>query len=146
MMKKILKEYPLSCFLTLIIWIVCLIPIPETPLDDFSMIDKWTHFVMYGSLTLVIWMERYRLLHFDQTKMLAPGLICGGVLMPMAMGGLIELAQAYLTTCRSGDWLDFVCNVLGVVVGISISCMIIGIVTMIKEKVWQNHHSEVNLG
>ena len=33
------------------------------------------------------------------------------------MGILIELAQAYLTTCRSGDWFDAVCNSIGVLLG-----------------------------
>lgn len=33
------------------------------------------------------------------------------------MSGLIELAQAYCTTCRSGDWLDFAANTVGVLLG-----------------------------
>ena len=44
-------------------------------------------------------------------------LLLGGVLCPIIMGGLIELAQAYLTTCRSGDFFDFVCNSMGVLLG-----------------------------
>ena len=44
-------------------------------------------------------------------------LLIGGILCPIIMGGLIELAQAYLTTCRSGDIYDFFCNSLGVVLG-----------------------------
>ena len=57
--KKI-KNYPLSSLLVVAIWVVCLIPIPETPLSDVNLIDKWTHFVMYGSLTSVIWFEYVR--------------------------------------------------------------------------------------
>ena len=57
--KKI-KKYPLSSLLVVAIWVVCLIPIPETPLSDVNLIDKWTHFVMYGSLTSVIWFEYIR--------------------------------------------------------------------------------------
>ena len=30
------------------------------------------------------------------------------------MSGLLELMQAYLTTCRSGEWLDFAANCVGV--------------------------------
>ena len=33
------------------------------------------------------------------------------------MGGILELMQAYLTTCRSGEWLDFVANTIGVCLG-----------------------------
>ena len=56
-MKEYIKKYPISLFLVVAIWIICLIPIPETPLDDVPMIDKWTHFVMYGSLCSVIFAE-----------------------------------------------------------------------------------------
>ena len=39
-------------------------------------------------------------------------------LAPLLMGGLIELAQAYCTGGRrSGEWLDFLANSLGVVLG-----------------------------
>ena len=33
------------------------------------------------------------------------------------MGGLLELLQAYATTTRNGDWLDFAANTLGVTLG-----------------------------
>ena len=61
-MKEYIKKYPISLFLVVAIWIICLIPIPETPLDDVPMIDKWTHFVMYGSLCSVIFAEYAKLL------------------------------------------------------------------------------------
>ena len=38
-------------------------------------------------------------------------------LAPIAMGGILELMQAYLTTFRSGEWLDFVANTIGVCLG-----------------------------
>ncbi|MBQ0074939.1 MAG: VanZ family protein [Prevotella sp.] len=109
-----------TAILTLAIWIVCLIPVPETPLDNVAFIDKWTHFVMYGTLTIVTWTEYFY--HHRQGKTLPPvsiGMIRGFV-WPIIMGGLIELAQHYLTTCRSGDWLDFLCNSIGVVLGFAI--------------------------
>ena len=113
--KKI-KNYRLSSLLVVAIWVVCLIPVPETPLNDVCFIDKWTHFVMYGTLTTVIWFEYIRRKKKNKTfhwKVL----FIGGLLCPVIMGGLIELAQAYLTTCRSGDFFDFVCNSMGVLLG-----------------------------
>ena len=166
--KKI-KNYPLSSLLVVAIWVVCLIPIPETPLSDVNLIDKWTHFVMYGSLTSVIWFEyvrRHKQLltrhYVTPSPQRARGevsnetskegyaqeivtsssplgermpegqvrgrmghtLLIGGVLCPIIMGGLIELAQAYLTTCRSGDVYDFFCNSLGVLLGCCIGLII----------------------
>ena len=130
--KKI-KNYPLSSLLVVAIWVVCLIPVPETPLSDVCFIDKWTHFVMYGSLTTVIWFEYIWKRRKKETPNPVPSpvygegmparqkrghaLLIGGVLCPIIMGGLIELAQAYLTTCRSGDFFDFICNSLGVLLG-----------------------------
>lgn len=106
--------YPRSIAVIVTIWVVCMIPIPETPLDNVSFIDKWTHFVMYGTLTAVIWVE-YAIRH--RHDVVWKRLLTGGMALPMAMGGLVELAQAYLTTCRSGDWLDAVCNAIGVLTG-----------------------------
>lgn len=43
---------------------------------------------------------------------------------PVAMSGLIELAQAYCTTDRSGDWLDLAANAIGALAGIVLSGML----------------------
>lgn len=121
-MKEYIKKYPTSLFLVVAIWIICLIPIPETPLDDVPMIDKWTHFVMYGSLCSVIFAE-YAKRHIQPNiKRLA----IGGVLLPIIMGGLIELAQAYCTGGnRSGDWIDWIANSIGVMIGTAIGSLVV---------------------
>ena len=121
-MKEYIKKYPFSLFLITAIWIICLIPIPETPLDDVPMIDKWTHFVMYGSLCSVIFAE-YAYRHIKPNiKRLA----IGGVLLPIIMGGLIELAQAYCTGGnRSGDWIDWIANSIGVMIGTAIGSLVV---------------------
>lgn len=121
-MKEYIKKYPISLFLVVAIWTICLIPIPETPLDDVPMIDKWTHFVMYGSLCSVIFAE-YAYRHINPNiKRLA----IGGVLLPIIMGGLIELAQAYCTGGnRSGDWIDWIANSIGVMIGTAIGSLVV---------------------
>jgi VanZ family protein len=110
-MTEIIKTFPFSIAVTVAIWVLCLIPIPETPLSDISLIDKWTHFVMYGVLTLVMLWER------GKNPMKPMISVWQLLLIPIVMGGLIELAQRYLTTCRSGEWLDFVGDTIGVVIG-----------------------------
>ena len=115
-LAKKIKNYPLSSLLIVAIWVVCLIPVPETPLNDVNLIDKWTHFVMYGSLTSVIWFEYIRRKKKNKTFQWK-ALLIGGLLCPIIMGGLIELAQRFLTTCRSGELADFYCNSLGVLLG-----------------------------
>ena len=45
-------------------------------------------------------------------------ILWGGILAPIAMSGCIELMQTYLTTNRSGDWLDFLANSTGVLLAV----------------------------
>lgn len=113
-MKKIaqfVKKWPFSTVVTILIWVVSLIPIPETPLDDVKFIDKWTHIVMYGGLSFVIWVEY---LTRRKNAVIISRLVLCGWLAPVMMGGLLELLQAYCTGGRrSGDWLDFAANAAG---------------------------------
>ena len=102
-----IKKYPFSAICISLIWILSLLPFfPETPLDDVAFIDKWVHFIMYGGTCLVIWVE-YVQKHKspDYEK-----LFFWAWLVPVIMGGVLELMQAYCTTTRNGDWLDFAAN------------------------------------
>ena len=122
-----LKRYPLSTTLIVVIWVLCLIPtVPETPLSSFSLIDKWTHLVMYGTLVAVIWWEYLRRHRTNSIGSLnAKRLFLWAFLAPVAMGGLVELAQAYCTAGRrSGEWFDFVANSVGVVLGTLIGILL----------------------
>jgi hypothetical protein len=104
-------KYPFSSICLLIIWTLCFIPIPETPLDKISMIDKWTHIVMYSGTCGVIWLE-YLAKH---KKVKWNKIIIWALLAPILMGGLIEILQKYCTGgMRSGEWLDFTADTIGV--------------------------------
>jgi VanZ family protein len=50
------------------------------------------------------------------------------------MGGMIELAQAYLTTCRSGEWLDLLANSIGVVIGNTLYFLVKGLKSKVKSQ------------
>ena len=128
--RKIIRRYPLSSLLVAFIWVLCLVPwIPETPLSHVSLIDKWTHLVMYGTLTAVIWWEYLR----QHPTLNARRLLLLAFFAPIAMGGLVELAQAYCTGGhRSGDWLDFAANSLGVVLGTVVGLVMIRLITPTK--------------
>ena len=114
MKASYLKRYPLSHFVIASVIVLSLAPIPDVPqLAGVNLLDKWVHFVMYGGTTLVIWCEyRYRHRHPNYRR-----LALWGWLAPVLMGGLLELLQAYATTTRNGDWLDFVANALGATLG-----------------------------
>jgi len=117
---KIKFHYPLSVLCIALIGVLSLTPFfPETPLDDVAFIDKWTHMVMYGGTCSVIWWEYLRShRRIDRLRLLLWAV--AGMVM---LGGLMELMQSYCTTTRSGEWLDFWADSLGVLVGTAIGLL-----------------------
>ncbi len=114
MLRLYLRHYPFALIIIVVIALLSLLPIPDMKMGvEVPLADKWTHMAMYGVLTLAIWFE-YRRCH---QRLETGKLLLWAFLAPIAMGGLLELAQAYLTTCRSGEWLDFVANTIGVCLG-----------------------------
>ena len=114
MLLLYLRRYPVTLLLVLVIILLSLLPMPDMKIgEDIPLADKWTHMVMYGTLTLVIWFEYKR----SHQRLNALRLLLFAFLAPIALGGALELAQSYLTTCRSGEWLDFVANSIGVCIG-----------------------------
>lgn len=118
----IIRKYRVSLFLIAAILTVCIIPLPETPMDDVPMMDKWTHFVMFGVLSLCIIAEYV----YWHRKPKARDVALGGMLLPFALGGLIELVQAYCTGGnRSGDVMDWLADGIGVVIGAAIGSLLV---------------------
>lgn len=104
------RKYPLSLSCVVIIWVLCFMDVPETPLDGVSFIDKWTHIIMYAGTCSVIWIEYLRC--HNRPNVRKP--LLWAWFAPVLMSGLIELLQAYCTGGRrSGDWLDFAANAFG---------------------------------
>ena len=111
---KFIRHYPFSCLIIVAIWVLCLIPLPETPLDNVRFIDKWTHFIFYGGLCTVLWGE-YGRRHSSIDKWRT---LLWIVIAPVIMGGLIEIVQATCTNgVRNGDVTDWLADNIGVVIG-----------------------------
>ena len=119
-LTKWIRRHPISVILILVIWNLSLFTPPKTELANVRFIDKWAHLLMYGSLAFVLWMEDWRVRKASPSMPRALALYIG----PVAMSGLIELAQAYCTTDRSGDWLDLAANAIGALAGIVLSGML----------------------
>lgn len=116
-MKRWFRYYPLSILVVLFVTTLCLIPISDPPMKDVPFIDKWTHTLLFGGISFVLFCEFYandnkRLLHFTP--------IVSGI-----YGGLVELAQAHLTTYRSGEWLDFWADLIGAFITYSIAILFV---------------------
>ena len=120
-LHHLLSKYPLSSLTTIVIWVLSLIPIPENPLSHISLIDKWTHLVMYGGLCIMIWAEHLK----NPNSIARKGTWLTILLLPILMGGLIEIVQATCTNgVRSGEWLDFLADVIGTAIGQTIGILL----------------------
>lgn len=115
-----LKEHLLTILVTVIIIILSILSIPEkTPMSDFPLIDKWVHMVMYGGLAFIMWFDHV----VRSGKVMSRNCVLWMVLYPIVLGGLMELVQAFFTTCRSGDWIDFEADAIGTAIGVGLSLL-----------------------
>lgn len=119
-----IKKNIFTILITLIVIILSVIPIPDNPpLEGVPFIDKWVHFVMYGGVTLAMWMDMY---YVRKERALSLGFSVAALICPVVLGGLMEVVQEYLTTYRNGDMLDFYADWFGALLG-----DIIGLVTFL---------------
>lgn len=134
---KTIKEYILSTLVTVAIVVLSTIPIPENPpLGDVPLIDKWVHMVMYGGLVFVMWIDHVLRCKRELTWVVRIAML----LFATGLGGMMELVQAYLTTCRSGDWIDFEADAVGALIGI---LLCVGLNRKFK-KTWKEKTSDRN--
>lgn len=117
-----LRAYPLSLLCIAIIWALCLLKPPALPEGpEIPHLDKVVHLVMYLGLCTLLWLE-----HCKRSPQIRwKKFLFWGVVAPILMSGTIELAQAYLTPTRSGDWADFLANSLGVLLAIPFGTYVI---------------------
>lgn len=109
---QIVRNYPFSTVLVLVIWYLSFFTPPKTELEGVAFIDKWVHVAMYGGMCTVMWIE-YLCRHASLGRKLRLALLIW--LAPITMSGVIELLQEYCTGGRrSGDWLDLAANATGV--------------------------------
>lgn len=112
MFRNYFVKYPFTWVVVLVIVYLSLSKIPPTPMDDIPSIDKFVHTGMYGFLCVVIWFERWR----QHRPVKFKHAFIGAFLLPVLMGGTLELLQEYATDCRQGSWWDLAANSLGVLI------------------------------
>jgi len=96
---------------TLII-VLCTVQLPPQDNDiSIPYLDKVVHFMMYLALSLSYITERFLSAKRNPIKPAATYLLT--LAISFIIGGLIELVQAYLTSYRSGDIIDLLCDVCG---------------------------------
>jgi len=120
-MIGLLKKYWLSALVIAIILVLCFMntaPLPAPPIRNF---DKAVHTLMFLGLAGVIFFDNTSYLRFSISKL---RIFLGTFLFPVVFGGLIEIMQKYLTKTRSGDWFDFLFDVVGVFFAMGVALLI----------------------
>lgn len=107
----LLRRYPLTLCCVALIWYLCLFKPPSvSALEGIVGFDKMVHVAMYLGTCGVMWWEYARCHRSSHGRRL----VTWAIAAPIAMSGLIELVQEYLTTWRGGDLCDFAANTTGV--------------------------------
>ena len=128
--SQFVRKYPFSTLCLALIGVLSFTPFfPETPLDNVKFIDKWTHLVMYGGTCSVIWWEHLRLCKKETRRPNLRALFWFALMGMIILGGLVELGQAYCTTTRSGEWLDFYADSVGVLLGNAFGLLLKSVIT-----------------
>lgn len=118
MVTNCIKTYPFSLLIVLAVIALSVMPFPEIKMaEDIPFVDKWVHFVMYGGVAFVIWIEMAQREKKKSTHKTHMQSLVWGLFFPAILGGVLELIQEYLTTTRSGEWLDFLADSIGAVLG-----------------------------
>lgn len=115
-MIQFIRKYPLSLLVIAVILFLSLFNPPKTKLDPITGIDKVVHVCMYLGLELIIWIEYLR--HHENLNWIKILLL--GIIAPILLGGLMEIAQIKLTQGRSGEWADLLADAAGVLIGAAI--------------------------
>jgi len=120
-MITFLRKYILSILCITAICILCFMNTSSLPAEPMPNFDKVVHVIMFLGLSGVIFFDNTRYLRFPISNL---RIFLGTFIFPIALGGLIEILQADLTTYRTGDWFDFLFDNVGAVAGWGIALLI----------------------
>ncbi len=120
--SRVLRCYPLSMLVVAVLMYLSFFkppkPIVETPIP----LDKIVHVIMYLGVSSVFWFEWF-MSHRGRSPRVRRGMLfC--LLLPVLMGGLIEIGQSVLTSYRGGDWYDVLANCIGVMLATAFSLLV----------------------
>lgn len=110
-MLYFIKKYPLSLLVILAVIYLSFFRPPSTDLGTIPGFDKVVHVGMYFGMSGMLWLEFLRAHRRERAPLWHAWV--GALLCPVLFSGVVELLQAYCTTYRGGDWLDFAANAAG---------------------------------
>ena len=124
LMLYYIKKYPLSLLIILTVVYLSFFKPPQTEMDSIPGIDKVVHVCMYLGMSGMLWLEFVRAHRKDAGRVRMWHAWVGAALCPVLFSGVVELLQAYCTTYRGGDWLDFAANATGAVLASAVALVV----------------------
>lgn len=82
---------------------------------SFENEDKLVHIIMYGALTCVLIFDYKQYVKSNPMSALAFFLIC--LLIPVILGGMVEILQPIYFAPRTAEWIDWFSDITGVLLG-----------------------------
>jgi len=122
-LRRLLLAMPLwlrwlSCLVyAALIMVLSLLPAPAIPSSGLAHTDKLLHFVLYGGLAGLLCWTLALTLHNRRRLLFA-------VVIAVAYGSVMELAQLLLTSSRFFSWADIVANSLGAIFFVGIYALL----------------------
>ncbi len=111
----------LKKFIPTLLIIVCIILLSVLNFSDVPVkpkmegFDKLVHMAMYMGCSFVILIDLSR--WADEKKRPLPVLALIAFLCATGIGGLLEIVQERYIPYRTGDWIDFIANTVGALIG-----------------------------
>ena len=65
---RVLRKFPFTTNIIIAIFVLCFINVPDTPLQNISLIDKWTHIILYLCLGVCIALEYFNAYGYSGAK------------------------------------------------------------------------------
>jgi hypothetical protein len=116
-----LRKYALSILFCIVASIGCFMDLSEVPKLAKTDLDKLIHMGFGFILSILIFFENTS---YFRKRISYTRIVMGSFLFPILFGGYIEIGQEYLTTYRTGDWMDFLYNGAGAFLGFA-ACLVI---------------------
>jgi len=120
-MIEFVKKFCLSIITLVVILYLSFMNTEQLPPQPVVNFDKLLHSLMFFGLSSVFFFDltsRFRVLESKKK------IFYYVLLFPIIIGGFIEIIQENFTETRSGDWFDFLFNVLGSSFAYAISLII----------------------
>ncbi|MBL4669736.1 MAG: VanZ family protein [Flavobacteriales bacterium] len=110
----------LKLYLPAIIWLVVILILSGYPGNQLPKIavwqfDKWVHTLMYGVLSFLVLIPYSKQFSVKGNRFKI-GLFI--ILFGIFYGGFMEILQNNIFINRSGNWIDFIANSLGAIIGV----------------------------